>query len=34
MAKREAKKAVMIVKNNAYKRLYQKLETKEGRKDS
>jgi len=32
-AKKLAKKAVAITKNNAYERLYQKLETKEGEKD-
>ena len=31
--KKLAKKAVAIAKNNAYERLYQKLETKEGEKD-
>ena len=32
-AKKLANKAVTIAKNNAYDRLYQKLETKEGEKD-
>jgi len=32
-AKKLAKKAVVIAKNNAYERLYQKLETEEGEKD-
>jgi len=32
-AKKLAKKAVAIAKNDAYERLYQKLETKEGEKD-
>jgi len=32
-AKKLAKKAVAIAKNNAYERLYQKLETKEREKD-
>jgi len=30
MAKKEAKKAVAVAKNNAYDRLYQKLSTKGG----
>ena len=33
VAKKLAKKAVAIAKNDAYERLYQKLETKEGEKD-
>ena len=33
VAKNLAKKVVAIAKNEAYKRLYQKLETKEGEKD-
>ena len=33
VAKKLAKKAVAIAKNDAYKRVYQKLETKEGEKD-
>ena len=32
-AKKLAKKVVTIVKNSAYERLYQKLQTKEGQKD-
>ena len=32
-AKKVAKKAVALAKNNAFERLYQKLETKEGEKD-
>jgi len=32
-AKKLAKKAVTIAKNNAYEMLYHKLETKEGEKD-
>jgi len=30
-AKKEAKKAIAVAKNNAYERSYQKLNTKEGR---
>ena len=33
-AKKLAKKAVIIAKNNAYERLYQKLETRKGEKDA
>ena len=33
VAKKLTKKAVSVAKNNAYERLYQKLETKEGEKD-
>ena len=33
VAKKLAKKAVVIEKNDAYERLYQKLKTKEGEKD-
>ena len=32
-AKKLAKKAVAVAKNNAYERLYQNLETKEGERD-
>jgi len=32
-AKNVAKKAVAVAKNNAYERLYQKLESKEGEKE-
>ena len=32
-AKKVAKKAVAVAKNNAYERLYQKLESKEGEKE-
>ena len=30
ITKKEAKKAVTVAKNNAYKRLYQRLNSKEG----
>ena len=30
MAKKEAKKAVVVAKNNAYERLHQRLNSKEG----
>jgi len=33
MAKREAKKAVAVAKNNEYERLYQRLDSKEGEKE-
>ena len=32
IAKREAKKAMEVAKNNAYKRLYQRLDSKQGQK--
>ena len=33
IAKREAKKVVVVAKNNAYERLYQRLDSKEGEKE-
>ena len=33
MVKREAKKVVVVIENNAYKMLYQKLKSKEGAKE-